>query len=283
MKERTERIAKIVGEKMQAEAMVVEVEKNNRTRHGVSIQSGDNARAVFYIDDMEEMSEEEVADKIVEVCSKEEMPIFDLTTIVNKEFVLEHVIPCMVGRSGNEKFLQNLVHTPFLDLEIVYRVMISDDYSGSFLLRNAMLQDLHISKTELEEKAQHNLIEKDHTKVASMTQILSELSGIPIEMVEEKSLFPMYVMTNQNKMFGANSILRKDLLKELSEELGKDLYIFPSSIQEIILVPEDNTTNTMDLKEIVRLGNINTVSAEEKLSDSVYHFNRVTEEIEVMA
>jgi len=48
------------------------------------------------------------------------------------------------------------------------------------------------------------------------------------------------VLTNKKKQHGAATILYKDVLKKLRDELDKDIYILPSSIHEVLLFPGMN-------------------------------------------
>ena len=66
----------------------------------------------------------------------------------------------------------------------------------------------------------------------------------------------------------------------LAQELGSDLYILPSSIHEILLLPV-SAGKPEELAEIVKEVNRTQVQPEERLSDSVYLYDRKSGEIRI--
>ena len=78
-------------------------------------------------------------------------------------------------------------------------------------------------------------------------------------------------MFNSHKLNGASAILYPNTLKGLYNKIGS-FYILPSSIHEVICVPDKNA-NLEVLKSTVKDANKTVVSQEEKLSDNVYYFN----------
>ena len=82
----------------------------------------------------------------------------------------------------------------------------------------------------------------------------------------------MYVLTNKYKLWGATAFLYPGVLKAAAKRFGKDLIILPSSVHEVILIPQDNLEEFGDLSEIVKNINDHDVLPEEVLSDSVYRY-----------
>ena len=83
---------------------------------------------------------------------------------------------------------------------------------------------------------------------------------------------PMYVITNMQYDNGASTIFYDDALERISEMIGTDLYIMPSSIHEVIAISTDMGTPE-DLSEMVRKVNGSMVSVEEQLSNNVYYYS----------
>ena len=95
----------------------------------------------------------------------------------------------------------------------------------------------------------------------------------------EYRIFPMYVLTNQKKTFGAICIRYPGMLKELSEKFGGDFYILPSSVHECILVPADETVSRDILKEMVTDINQTQVEPQEILANQAYLYSRTLNQI----
>lgn len=91
---------------------------------------------------------------------------------------------------------------------------------------------------------------------------------------------PMFVMTTGT--FGANSILRKDLLKEFALKKNRNIYILPSSVHELILVPDNIGHDVQDLKNMVYEINRTEVDLQDRLSDSVYYYDMKTDTVSVL-
>ena len=89
----------------------------------------------------------------------------------------------------------------------------------------------------------------------------------------------MYVLTNQLKMNGAACILYPDALRKCSQQIGSDLLILPSSIHEVILLPDDGRSNREELREMVEEINRTQLEVEEVLSGQVYRYERKTNRI----
>ena len=83
----------------------------------------------------------------------------------------------------------------------------------------------------------------------------------------------MYVLTNPQRQFGAACILYPDVLDRFAGKLRKNLYVLPSSVHEVILVPERQGMCAEAFGQIVREINDTQVEREEVLSDSVYYYD----------
>lgn len=69
-------------------------------------------------------------------------------------------------------------------------------------------------------------------------------------------------------------MLYEGILEKVGQKLGENYYILPSSIHEVIVVPESKSPVKQDLEEMVREINETQVEEEEVLSDRVYYFSR---------
>ena len=86
----------------------------------------------------------------------------------------------------------------------------------------------------------------------------------------------MYVLTTEGKTWGAISMLNNKALSELANLLESDLFILPSSVHEVIIVPADNEESAETLQAMVADINRTHVDPEEVLSDHIYRYLRDT-------
>ena len=90
----------------------------------------------------------------------------------------------------------------------------------------------------------------------------------------------MWVVTKTKKINGSSLILYRNELDKIAMRLGSDLYILPSSIHELIVVPSD-IGDTQELRMMVAAVNENEVPEEELLSDNVYYYDRATGKVRI--
>lgn len=92
----------------------------------------------------------------------------------------------------------------------------------------------------------------------------------------------MYVLSNRDRVFGASALLYSNSMKQLAGKLDKNLIILPSSVHEVILVPDDGMTEKEFYKEMVREVNDTQVDPEERLSYNIYYYDRVLGKVSLL-
>ena len=90
----------------------------------------------------------------------------------------------------------------------------------------------------------------------------------------------MYVLTNKAKINGASAMLYSDKIRELADSLQSDLIILPSSVHEVLLLPDDHKQKYDFYRQMVEEVNTTQVEPEEVLSYSLYRYSRDKAEIE---
>lgn len=204
----------------------------------------------------------------------------DMKFFLNYETVRSRIIFKLINTEKNRELLRDVPYIPFHDLSIVFQCLVSEERFGnaSILIHNVHLQLWKVNVRELYECALENTPLLQGYELADMNTVLEEmkaLGGIDDEEIEDmQQEVPMYVLSNKSRINGASCILYKDILKDFAMVVDKDLYVLPSSIHEVILLPSDGTQESEQLKEMVREINQSQVEKEEVLSDSVYYYRR---------
>lgn len=98
----------------------------------------------------------------------------------------------------------------------------------------------------------------------------------------ESGLKPMWVLGNDAWMYGASSLLFPQILKTFSEKIGGNFFILPSSIHEVILLPEGGNESRKQLYAMVASANLRMKDKTKVLSDSVYYFDKDKTEIRTL-
>ncbi len=76
-------------------------------------------------------------------------------------------------------------------------------------------------------------------------------------------------------------MLYPGILEAVSEKLGYDLFVLPSSIHEIILLQAENSSRHKELAEMVAQINQTELAADEVLSSHVYYYSRAEQALRI--
>ncbi len=281
MTQQEREIIRLVQEKLPDVHMEpVEIEKNNgRLKRGFQIYGDDaSKRMVVYQDSLIEAfgtdyQAQEAADHLCQVIEQERPVLLHLETLCNWEKIKSSVYKKVVNYAKNADRLPFYVHRRFLDLAELYyaRVEVSEKGEGSAEVSLPILETWGIGKEELEKQAERNL-EADGYRIRPVEDILPGMS-----------LFSsgLYLVQNRSTKFGAAVMTSPEQMKAFLEKLGSSGYVFPCSIHELLILPDDGNQDVKSLRELVQEMNQTVVSPEEFLSDQVYYCHLGTGEVEL--
>ncbi len=267
-----------------------EVMKNNGVElKGIIIEKkGDKISPTIYLESLYEDYEDgnTFGDIIYEILrvyrkSKKEIKI-NMDFFRYYEQVRERILYKLVHRQSNQKLLQEVPFISWNDLAIVFYYAMDDKMTekASILIRNSHLEMWDVSLDRIYQDAKENMPKILPEEMMPIKKLLKELLGKELPIFEKESS-NMYVLTNKDRLFGAASLLYAKGIKELSDRLQKNLIILPSSVHEVILLPDEGTSAKEFYRNMVKEVNDTQVDEEERLSYSVYYYNRLTEEIEI--
>jgi len=233
-----------------------------------------------------EITISEIADKIIEAYKTEKRNfVWDVSILSDYEQIKYAIRGRLINTEKNKELLATLPHRDFLDLSIIYTLDVKPSKgheTGNIKITNDLMNSWQVEEEILYQQMMANMEILEEGTINSMASIMEEILGTDPMLVP--SYFPMYVISNQNKMHGAIEILNKELLEKASTMLGGDFYIIPSSIHEWILLPsQGNEADTVHFRSMVQEVNDFHVANEEVLSYNLYLFRQETGEIEIAA
>lgn len=251
----------------------------------------------------------EIVDEIYDIFKNRTRKLsFDVNNFEVYEKMKDGIAFRLVNTAMNEKLLRDVPHRDFLDLSIIYYCVIPGEEpvgSATALIHNSHLKIWKVTEDELYRQAVRNTQQLFPCVIRSMDDIIRELledgfrRTVSAQRIKEEPDYcrkaaqeefdhlsggriddlKMYVMSNQSRLQGASCILYQDALLEFSTNIQKDLYILPSSIHEVILVPVLSRMKESELSAMVREVNRDAVNPEEVLSDHVYFYSRESNQI----
>lgn len=204
---------------------------------------------------------------------------FDVNILKHFDTIKDKIVYKVVNYKSNEKLLEQVPHKRILDLAVVFYCLLDNEYgrSATALIYNNNLKNWNVTIDDVYKAALKNTPDLLHSKISSMAALF-EKCGVNVdgEEVDLKDYVPsdMYVLTNESKLNGAACILYENVLYDFAQKLGADLYILPSSVHEVILLPKLSMFEKDELVNMVKEVNTEGVAADEVLSDHVYEYNR---------
>ncbi len=206
----------------------------------------------------------------------------DLSFFTDYSKVKYHIIYKLIHYEQNLELLEDVPHFRFLDLAVVFCCFLPNTPNGNatILIHNHHLDFWGVTADLLYELAIKNTPILLPYELKSMGEVLKsmcqEFPAVSCDPDVLSDLPMMYVLSNKIKLYGASAILYPDVLSDFAKSQNSDLYILPSSIHEVLLIPKDEHTNVSDLNQIIQEVNASQVLEEEILSNHVYFFERAS-------
>lgn len=275
-----------------------EVRKNNGvTLLGVMVNDANkNIAPTIYLDELyKEWKKgcpiEEIVD-LLEHNVMQGMPRkqIDVEFFADFEKVKDKICYKLVNGERNKELLKDIPSLPFLDLAICffYPFYHEEIGNGCILIKNDHLERWGVSVKDIWKVAEINTKLTYPQQCCPMEEMLLELTRKeariwpPLPEKNKGGSFAMKVLTNHQRIFGAAVILYHKYLEELAERIGGNFFLLPSSIHEMILLPEKGEVESGFLEKLVRESNENAVEEQEYLSDHVYFFDRKKKKVEIV-
>ena len=264
------------------------VDKLNGGYDAVTITPGDsNIGVTLNIDNFYKAFENgadmsEVVSKATEVAinGMENTPQLDVASLTDYDQMKDKLVMEVVSAEANAEMLENVPYQNMEDMAVVYRFVIESDENGraSILATNNMLEAMGVTPEQLHADAMENAPQIRPAQITGMSEVIAEMMGreeaemmgiVPVDPKDEQ----MFVATVSDKVMGAGVLAYQDFMDQAADRIGGSFYILPSSRHEVLLVPDNGQMSLSDLESMVREVNATQVAPEDKLTDSVYHYD----------
>ena len=256
------------------------LKNNGRVRTGLTI-SEEHVKVFptiyleeYYQQYLNGCSADAIAESIVGIYREVDFERVQQANAIKDLSAIQHkIVYKLIHSERNRELLQTLPHIPYLDLSIVFYILFDVDETGiaTIPIANNLLQMWNIDLESLYKIAHANTARLLPAMFRPMHVVVEELTGVPLKEIPEKDF--MFVLSNSLRNFGASCILYDDILPQIAGQLGESFFILPSSIHEVIIVPESECPTKKDLSEMISEINQTQVDLEEVLSDRVYRYD----------
>ncbi len=279
---------KLYEQGIDANISVNEVKKLNESYEAVTVTpEGGNIGVNIGVDKFYDAYEngtsyDAVVDRAAEVVSVglAQRPDIDVASLTDYSQMKEKLAMEVVSTEANKEMLETVPHQNIEDMAVVYRFVLNSDDEGrsSILVTNQLLENMGVTPEQLHADAMENAPQIKPVEIKGMSEVMVEMMGL--EQAEMMGIVPMdpkdeqmYVASVPDKVHGAGVLAYQDFMDKAAEKAGGDFFILPSSIHELLIVPDNGKMELKDLEAMVREVNATQVAPADKLTDSVYHYD----------
>ncbi|MBR4150263.1 MAG: hypothetical protein IKR08_02690 [Firmicutes bacterium] len=240
-------------------------------------------------------------------------PPLDVDWLSEYGNVRDRLFVRLINAEDNRDALAGAPYKQFADLALTYYVMVDrhSDCVGSTMVRDNMLESYGVSPEQLHADALASSAVLLPAKISRLSDEINrarhcageERGDTPAECQETANgLMPetcpdtangpvpaacpddgtpasrMLLISNSKNFFGAAALFYDGLMEFIEGVIGGSYYVLPSSVNELILLPDDGETDPECLAALVRDVNRSVVRPDEWLSDNVYYYDAQTKQ-----
>ena len=260
-------------EKLGLQAEWKTVNKNGVLYTGIAIVSQVGQVApLIYTDGLinDEDGLDMAVNKILAQYQKVRSTRIDADKITNRDYVLEH-ITIAVQKDGVEMIVKRESGLEGIEAYLIVMDSCLEDGNISMTVTADLLLKAGISAPEAWTRAEQNLHKS--VRIQGMAEIMADLMGKDyIEMCEADE--KMYMISTESKINGASAVLDREIMEKFAKKHHtKRVAVLPSSIHEMMLVPDTTDFDEEELSLMVRDINATEVVPEDRLTDRAYFMN----------
>ena len=239
------------------------------------------------------LNAEQIADILLEQCRQGEISQEAAAHLADFKLMKDKVRIRLVNYGANSGELEGMPHRKFLDLAITYYLDMQAaiaGQNGAGAITNALMDIWGVSEDELYQLGMERLHSKNAFQATDIFDLIrnaaqeeqdTETEEAIAELQRDQNRPKMYVVTNKGRFYGANCLLNASFLQEMAEDSGCSLIVYPSSVHEMVILPQkngyENRMGTKDIQEI----NYQHLPKDEWLSNSIYRYDREKREVSI--
>lgn len=235
----------------------------------------------YYAAYKEGMDLGQLAEDIYDMFNTFEKPGYPLEELEDFEKAKDKIFYKLVNYDKNLDTLKETPHIPYLDLAVVFCVMVERNEKGqsTSVVTHECRKKWGKDIETLYARAKENTPRLFPVSLCSMGQVMEEwikesngngyMNLSPEDLVSPEKSSLLFVLSNTCGVYGAMAMLYPDILKNFSEMAGSDIVILPSSVHEVLLLPNIMVHDMDGIKKMVEHVNRTEVPVTDILSDHV--------------
>ena len=286
-----------------ATAEVMERSKNNDILlHGLTIRKGDKdkeAVPIIYLEPyydtlrFEGKNMEDIMHEIARDYQKiaKDIPDFDLPEMT-PEGIRDKLFVKLVNTRSNQDRLKDLVRLPVEGGFTLTAYINMDNLSGNAMIQvtRDMAAGMGYEERELMRDAMKNTMAAHPAKLMEMQKVMMDMAGLRKLEPDDNLLsdspapvedFTMLILSNTDLYFGSTALFYPEIRQQIADVTGGSFYVLPSSVHELIILPDNGSFNEQELASMVQSVNSAEVQPEEQLGNKVLYYNAAMDRLMV--
>ena len=183
----------------------------------------------------------------------------------------------IICRLSKKHIKEPLYLQEFSNLKLRYDIFMKEDIAEilSIPISQEVFDLWDVDPKEFHENALKNTEQYLPANVMMVGPHFASIENVEdIKKIEPASAERMYILSNQRNIYGATSLLYPGVLKDLGNAFQSDLYILPSSLHEVMILPKNRTYMDMYyLQDMVKAVNA-TIDLKDLLSSDVFWYDK---------
>lgn len=246
----TKMVAQILGDDVVVDLQ--EITKVNVSLEGLTIRKKNEAIAPtiylnqYYAEHNEGRQLDDIVNDIIQVY-RNNLPdnlesLISVSDFYDYDKMKDKIVLKVINEKRNEKLLEAIPHLKMegLGLCVVFYLSLSatKEASAGILIKNEHLKLWNKTTSDLLSVAEVNTNRMHAYIIKKLSEFIAEMMGIEEDILPD-DVPALYVLTDENKSFGASQLYLKDKIREFAEAANTDVYILPSSVHELLLLRAD--------------------------------------------
>ena len=264
-----------------AELRIGEFEKLNKSYTALQVVGGDQM-AVPNIDldtyfksyQSGTMGMDDVIRKMTEQLQDD--PQFETEWLKDYGQVKDRLYVRVTDAKENESLLSKVPHREVDGLAVTYHIAFEtpDGKSASVPVNTSLMKMYGISEDQLHADALASSQKLYPATFISLAEMMGNMMGVDADTVMPTMDEPqLMVLTNERTFQGAGALFYPGQMEAIAAQMGSDYFVLPSSIHEVLLLPDDGTIDADVLNFMIQDINMSTVAPEERPAHEAYHYD----------
>ena len=263
---------------------------NDALCYGLMIRYGDEkVSPLLYLEDAWQLHEkganmETLLRNLAEIYA--EQPVaFQVDLPLKYEEIKDKVVYHVLNKEANQLGLKERIYTDigqgFVKVYAIHHKLDGCRAEGSIPISHEIMRQYGYDMQEIRRDAERNTPQIFPATFGPFAPLAQALSGKGQDEFENENPDEKggYILSNTVGHRGAGALFYPGMQKKIAEHFGKNYYVLPSSIHELLILPEGAGKTAEELEQMVRGVNRESVSKEDFLSNKVLFYDREKEQL----